>query len=217
MQLETSVIIPLFLAASLAVLPAAAAPQSLNNSNARQEKQKALSPAESCPGPFKTLAEKHLCLKLAEACPGPYKTTAEMYSCEIKLPQDLFNGTMRKAAEESIKHEEHDMLAKACPGPYETPALMHSCRKLAKACPGPYKTTAEMYSCQSKLPQELFNETMRKNAEESVKHEEADKEKRYMMYLTSAGKACEDQHPNNITAIMECLQGRPVLSPFQEG
>jgi hypothetical protein len=151
MQLETSVIIPLFLAASLAVLPAAAAPQSLNNSNARQEKQEALSPAEACPGPFKTLAEKHLCLKLAEACPGPYKTTAEMYSC------------------------------------------------------------------QSKLPQELFNETMRKNAEESVKHEEADKEKRYMMYLTSAGKACEDQHPNNITAIMECLQGRPVLSPFQEG
>jgi hypothetical protein len=110
MQLEISVIIPLFLAASLAVQPAAAgvntappvggygvsphtkraaqsyflSPQFLADSNARQEKQE----------------------KLAKACPGPYKTLAEMQSCQSKLPQEMLNGAMRKDEEGSVKNGE---------------------------------------------------------------------------------------------------------------
>ena len=137
---------------------------------------------KACPGPYETPALMHSCRQMAEACPGPYKTSTEMYSCALKLPQNLLNGTMRKYAEESIKHEQHDFLAKACPGPYKTPGLMHSCRKLAKACPGPWNTTAELYSCALKLPQNSFNGTMREYIEGKVEHEEADKEKRAKLY-----------------------------------
>jgi hypothetical protein len=149
MQLEISVIIPLFLAASLAVQPAAAG-------------------VNTAPPVGGYGVNPHT------------KRAAQSY---FLSPQFLADSNTRQGKQE----------------------------KLAKACPGPYKTLAEMQSCQSQLPQEILNGAMRRDEQKRVEDGEAEKEKRNGMTITAAGMARSDQHPKNLTAFTECLQGRPLL------